>query len=139
MHFYPFFELTSNSLTTIWVEPHQCPSHQLYLYPGTNPWNFHKIYWELTELCRPFGFFCFIPIQISHNLCDSKDGTKFWWLPCFPAKSSEMIAIVSHWIKKLQLYVRTNISMSLYLCTYWFLQHKIIRSSQQHWQIKNSL
>ena len=84
-------------------------------------------------------YFCFIPIQISHNLCDSKDGTKFSWLPWFPAKSSEMITIVSHWIKKLQLYVRTNILMSLYLCTYWFLQHKIIRSSQQHWQIKNSL
>ena len=46
---------------------------------------------------RPFWiFFCFIPIQISHNLCVSKDGTKFWWLPWFPAKSSEIIAIVSH-------------------------------------------
>ena len=26
----------------------------------------------------------------------TKDGTKFWWLPWFPAKSSEMIAIVRH-------------------------------------------
>ena len=31
MHFYPFFELISNSLTTIKVEPHQCPLHQSIL------------------------------------------------------------------------------------------------------------
>ena len=28
MHFLPIFELTLDSLTTILVEPHQCPSHQ---------------------------------------------------------------------------------------------------------------
>ena len=31
--------------------------------------------------------FCFIPIQISHNLWGTKDGTKFWWVLWFPAKS----------------------------------------------------
>ena len=29
----------------------------------------------------------FIRIQISHNLCDTKDETKFWWLPWFPANN----------------------------------------------------
>ena len=32
-------------------------------------------------------FFCFILIQISHNLWGTKDFSKFWWLPWFPAKS----------------------------------------------------
>jgi hypothetical protein len=31
MHFLPVFELTSDSLSTIEVEPHQCPSHQSIL------------------------------------------------------------------------------------------------------------
>ena len=31
MHFLPVFELMSDSLTTIKVEPHQCPSHQSFL------------------------------------------------------------------------------------------------------------
>ena len=30
-HFYPFFELTSDSLTNIEVKPHRCPSHQFIL------------------------------------------------------------------------------------------------------------
>ena len=38
MHFLPVFELTSASLTAIWIEPNQCPSHQSILL--TNPWNF---------------------------------------------------------------------------------------------------
>ena len=32
-------------------------------------------------------FFCFILIQISHNLWCTKEFSKFWWLPWFPAKS----------------------------------------------------
>ena len=31
MHFLPVFELTLDSLTTIYIEPHQCPSHQSIL------------------------------------------------------------------------------------------------------------
>jgi hypothetical protein len=31
MHFLPVFELTSDSLSAIQVEPHQCPSHQSIL------------------------------------------------------------------------------------------------------------
>ena len=31
MHFLSVFELTSDSLTTIYIEPHQCPSHQSIL------------------------------------------------------------------------------------------------------------
>jgi hypothetical protein len=31
MHFLPVFELKLDSLTIIWVEPHQCPSHQSIL------------------------------------------------------------------------------------------------------------
>jgi hypothetical protein len=31
MHFLPVFELTSDSLTTIYVELHQCPLHQSIL------------------------------------------------------------------------------------------------------------
>ena len=32
-------------------------------------------------------FFCFIPMKTSQSLLVSKDGSKFWWLPWFPAKN----------------------------------------------------
>ena len=31
MHFFSVLELMSDSLSTIWVEPHQCPLHQSIL------------------------------------------------------------------------------------------------------------
>ena len=43
-----------------------------------------------------FWFFFVHPYLKQSQLCEFKDGTKFWWLPWFPAKSSEMIAIVGH-------------------------------------------
>ena len=60
-----------------------------------------KFWWQLLSfwrwlknsvfLSRPFWnffakkiFFCFIPIKISQHLKDSKDFSKFWWLPWFP-------------------------------------------------------
>jgi hypothetical protein len=64
----------------------------------TNPWNFHKQFWELVILknsiflSRPLWiffsknfFFCLIPMKISHKLCDRMDGTQFWCFPLFPA------------------------------------------------------
>ena len=46
MHFLPVFELTSDNLSDIEVEQHQCPLHQLILliryYPKTNPWKFQE-------------------------------------------------------------------------------------------------
>ena len=30
---------------------------------------------------------CFIPMKISQSFLGSKDGSKFWWLPWFPAKN----------------------------------------------------
>ena len=37
--------------------------------------------------------FCLIPNQISHNLWDTKDGTKNLWLPRFPEKSGGCIEL----------------------------------------------
>ena len=49
--FYPVLELTLHSLTTIQVEPHQCPSHQfILLIQGPTPKIFTKKYLELEEL-----------------------------------------------------------------------------------------
>ena len=61
---------------------------------------FAKFFWELAILeisvflSRPFWkkkstqfFFCFIPMKISQSFLGSKDGSKFWWLPWFPAKN----------------------------------------------------
>ena len=31
--------------------------------------------------------FCFIPIKISHELCNGMDGTQFWCFPWFPPNS----------------------------------------------------
>ena len=36
---------------------------------------------------RKKNFFCFIPIKISHKLCDGMDGTQFWCFPWFPPNS----------------------------------------------------
>ena len=50
MHFY-FFELKSDSLKTIYVEPHQCPSDQFILITKRPiPKIVLKKYWELPEL-----------------------------------------------------------------------------------------
>ena len=46
-HFLSVFELMSDSLTTIKVEPHQCLSHQsILLTQGPNHKKFMKKYWE---------------------------------------------------------------------------------------------
>ena len=84
----------SDSLTAIYVEPHQCPSHQpILLTQGPICESFAKIFWELAILknvvflSRPFWilffkkkkiFFCFFLIKTSQSLLVSKDGSKFW-------------------------------------------------------------
>ena len=93
MHFLPVFELTSASLTAIWVEPHQCPSHQsILLTQGP----IHEILAEIAQLLamlknsvflsQPFSIFfskkkknCFIPMK---SFLGIKDGSKFWWFLC---------------------------------------------------------
>ena len=53
-------------------------------------------FWKMAILKnRPFWifffgkkkYFCLIPMKISHKLCDSINGTQFWWFPWFPANS----------------------------------------------------
>ena len=77
MHFFPVLDLTSDSLTTIRVKPHQCPLLCPYaIDPGTNPWHFfEKILriggFEQLIFCvghfdffsQKKRFFCFIPIK----------------------------------------------------------------------------
>ena len=98
MHFLAVFELLSDSLTVIYVELHQCPSHHLILLTQGPIWEiFAKIFWELAILknelflSRQFWifyskkkiFFCFIPLKISPNLYGRMDGSKSWWFPWF--------------------------------------------------------
>ena len=81
----------SDSLTAIYVEPHQCPSHQpILLTQGPICESFAKIFWELAILknivflSRPFWIFffkwkfifCFFPIKTIQSLLVSKDGSK---------------------------------------------------------------
>ena len=105
MHFLCFlavFELVSDSLTAIYVEPHQCPLHQsILLTQGPICEIFAKIFWELAILKislflgRPFQifffkfffFFYFILMKISPNLYGRMDGSKFWCSPWFPENS----------------------------------------------------
>ena len=93
----------ADSLTAIYFEPHQCPSHQsILLIQGPIHEIFTKKYWELSELkndlflSRPFWIFffktkkkkfCFIPMKISQSYFTSKNGSKCWWLLWFPAKN----------------------------------------------------
>ena len=107
MHFRYFlavFELLSDSLTAIYVELHQCPSHHSILLTQGWIWEiFAKKFWELAILknelflSRPFWifffeknkfFFCFIPMKISPNLYGRMDGSKFWCFPWFPENSA---------------------------------------------------
>ena len=37
--------------------------------------------------------FCFIPIKTCQSLLVSKDFSKFWWLPCFPAPKNTCLKI----------------------------------------------
>ena len=72
------------------VEPHWCPLHQfILLTKGPICEIFENLWIENLSFFESviFYFFCFIPIQISHNLWGTKDVTKFWWLLWFPAKS----------------------------------------------------
>ena len=47
MHFLPVFELMSDSLTAIWVEPNQCPSHHSIL---RTQGPIHEILAEIAQL-----------------------------------------------------------------------------------------
>ena len=102
-YFLTVFELLSDSLTAIYVELHQCPSHHSILLTQGPIWKiFAKKFWELAILknelflSRPFWifffkkkiFFCFIPMKISPNLYGRMDGSKFWCFPWFPENSS---------------------------------------------------
>ena len=95
-------ELFSDSLTAIYVELHQCPSHHSILLTQGRIWEiFAKKFWELAILknelflSRPFWiffskknfFFCFIPMKISPNLYGRMDGSKYWCFPWFPENS----------------------------------------------------
>ena len=81
MHFLTVFELMSDSLTVIQVEPHQCPSHQsILLIQGPIHEIFTKKYRELAIL-KNSGFFesailkfffCFSPMKISQSLLVSR-------------------------------------------------------------------
>ena len=77
-------------------------------FASINPTNPRTNLWNFGDNCSAFGgswktqffwvghfefffskkiiFFCFILIQISHNLWGTKDFSKFWWLPRFPEK-----------------------------------------------------
>ena len=93
MHFFPVFELMSDSLMAIYVEPNQCPSHQsILLTQGPIHEIFIKKYRELAILKNDLFlsqtfliflfqrfFFCFITIKISHKLCITIDGTQIFY------------------------------------------------------------
>ena len=65
-----------------------------------------KFWWELLSFCRCWKtqffwvghfdfffikkfFFCLIPMKTRQSLLVSKDGSKFWWLPWFPAQNHQ--------------------------------------------------
>ena len=70
--------------------------------PRTNPWNFHKKILRIGGVGKSAffksailnfffqkkkNFFCLILLKTSQSLLISKDGSNFWWLPWFPAKT----------------------------------------------------
>ena len=92
----------SDSLTTIYIEPDQCPSHHaILLTQGQICEIFMKKFWELAILknghfwktaildffFKKKIFFCFILMKISPNLYGRMHGLKFWCFPWFPENS----------------------------------------------------
>ena len=92
MHFLPVFELTLASLTAIWVEQNQCPSHQsILLTQGPIQEIFAKKFQELAILKNKLFFgghfekknskknkmFCFILMLKGQSFLVSKVGSKF--------------------------------------------------------------
>ena len=80
---------------TTYVEPNQCPLHQFILLKfsrkNIESWRNWKIqfFWVLPFwFFFQFFFYCFIPMKISQRFLGSKDGSKFWWLPWFPAQNN---------------------------------------------------
>ena len=76
MHLLPVSEVTSDSLSAVYVEPHHCPWHQLILL-------FQEPISEIfaKKIC------CFIPMKISQHLKCSKDGSRFDDYPGLHQKS----------------------------------------------------
>ena len=73
MHFYPYFQLTLDSLTIILVEPYHCPLHQFFYLPKDQSLNFLQknieIWrsWKITfcfVFCSFFGYWVFQKIHI---------------------------------------------------------------------------
>ena len=104
----------SDILTTMYVELHQCPSHQsILLAQGPTHEIFTKKFedwrfWKTTILKHGhFRIFsppkknCMIPMKISHKLCDIMDGTLFWCFPWFPAKL--LLCIILHYTVYIEL------------------------------------
>ena len=89
-------------VTTIYIEPNQCPSHQsILLTQGP----IHEISVEIAQLLAKLFFwvghfdffFCFIPMKISHKLCVRMDGTQFlilWWFTAKNECGNDIIAWV---------------------------------------------
>ena len=117
--FLAVFELMSDSLTTIYVEPDQCPSHHaILLTQGRICEIFMKKFWELAILKnghfwktaildfffpKKKFFFCFILMKTSPNLHGRMDGLKFWCFLWFP-ENSLVCVILRYTVYVLQLY-----------------------------------
>ena len=96
MYIQPVLELMSDSLTAIYIEPHQCPSHQsILLTQGPICEIFAKFFLRIVdfenlsffESAILNFFFCIIHMKISPNLYDRMDGSKFSCFPWFPENS----------------------------------------------------
>ena len=90
-----------DSLMAIKVESYWCPLHQSILLTQVPICKILATIAQLLGLIEKLSlfesailnfifqnfFFCFIPMKISQNLL-SKDVSKFWWFPWFPAPNS---------------------------------------------------
>ena len=99
MHVLPVFELMSDSLTAIYVEPHWCPLQKSILLAKDQSvkfswkffenWRFWKTHFFLIghfEFIFQDFFFSY-SMKISPNLYGRKDGSRFLCFPWFPENS----------------------------------------------------
>ena len=66
------------------ILPTQGPIHEILAVIAKLLGVVKKLSFFESAISKKKNFFCLIPIKISQNLYDSKDFSKFWWLPWFP-------------------------------------------------------
>ena len=97
-------------------------------------------FWNILEFfSQKKIFFCFIPMKISHKLCNRMDGTQFWCFLWFPANfllwyyviqcKSNSIECRSRW-RSNQVLLTLNANQSFFIAFGFFSKYFVTRKNK---------